>query len=113
MKELTVLGLFLLAGAATAAERVNLTTPDQATPGTTTYRIAQISFDWEQTRVAVVLVGTNGERKEVVYGQNTGARGMMRALNKADFSTKSLHRQLMEKLLADGHLAGTISGAPD
>ena len=108
-----LLALALSSASVKAGEQIDLVTPDQVVPGTMTYELVRIVFDWEHGRLAILLKGANGERKEVVYGQNTGARDLMRSINKADFSTKSLHRRLMEKLLADGHLAGSISGTPD
>ncbi len=107
------LALFLFAFPALAEERIDLTVPDQAQAGTMTYSFARLTLDWEHGRVVVVLVGANGERKEVVFGDADGARALMRSFNKADFSSKSLHRRLMEKLIAEGHLVGAIAGAPD
>ena len=103
----------LFAIPALAAEQVDLTTPDQVQAGTSTYSVAQLTLDWEHGRIVIRLVGDNGERKEVVFGDADNARAMMRALNKTDLSTVSLHRRIMERLIADGHLAGSISGAPD
>ena len=108
-----LLALALSGVSVKAGERIDLVAPDQAVAGTMTYKIVRIVFDWEHGRFAIMLKGANGARKEVVYGQNTGARDLMRSLNRANFTTKSLHRRLMEKLLADGHLVGSISGVPD
>ena len=107
------LAVLLFAAPALSAERVDLTAPDQATVGTLTYDLIQLTLDWEHGRIVVKLLGDNGERKEVVFGDADNARAMMRALNKANLSAKSLHRRVMEKLLTDGHLVGRISGAPD
>ncbi len=41
------------------------------------------------------------------------ATTLMRVLNKANLFTKSLHKRIMEKAVADGKLTGTISGPPD
>ena len=43
----------------------------------------------------------------------TIATDRMRALNKANLKTKSLHRRLLEMIKNDGRLDGSISGAPD
>lgn len=102
-----------LATSVSAAEQIDLLVPDQVQSGTTTYTIVQVLFDWEQAYISIVLIGANGERKQVIYGQNTGARALIVAMNKMDFSTKSLHRTILEKLIADGHLTGGISGVPD
>ena len=63
--------------------------------------------------MVIVLRGSNGENKEVVYDEDAGSVAMLRSLNKANLSVKSLHHRVMEKLLADGHLAGSISGTPE
>lgn len=107
------LTFFLLSVSAFAAEQVDLTTPDGVRAGTSVYTIKELNFDWFNKTVVIVLRGSGGENKEVVYDENAGAVTMMRALNKANLSVKSLHRRVMEKLLADGHLAGSISGQPD
>jgi hypothetical protein len=38
---------------------------------------------------------------------------MMISLNKVNLSVKSLHRRVIEQLINDGKLDGTISGSPD
>lgn len=95
------------------SERVDLTVPDQTEPGTTHYSVASLFLSWEAKSITIVLLGENNERKQVVYDDNTGATALMNGLNKADLSVKSLHKRIMERLLSDGHLAGTISGTPD
>lgn len=104
---------FLFVASVSAEEQVDLTTADQAQVGTLTYRVSQITLDWEHGRIVIRLVGDNGKRKDVVFGDADNARSLMQTLNKADLSTKSLHRRIMEKLIADGHLVGSISGVPD
>lgn len=103
------LAAFLLAAPSLAGERINLTVPDQARPGTSTYTLKELNFDWVQEQVVVVLRGTNGVEKTIVYRE---AEAMIRQLNKANLTVKSLQRRVMEKLIADGHLIGTISGVP-
>ena len=100
----------LFVGPVLAGEQVDLDDPDQAKSGTSTYTISEFNMNWTQKRVVIVLLGSNGEQKTVVYDD---AGDMIRALNKANLSVKSLHRRVMERLLADGHLTGTISGTPD
>lgn len=107
------LASFLLTIPALAEEQIDLITPDQVEVGTSTYRVVQLTLDWEHGRIVVRLVGDNDERKEVVFGDADNARALMQALNKMDLSTVSLHRRIMERLIADGHLVGSISGVPD
>ena len=102
--------VLMLATSAVAVEQLDLTVPDQAKPGTTTYTIKELNLNWEQKVVVIVLLGANNEEKQVVY-RNSAA--LIIALNKTDLSVKSLQRRIMERLIADGHIGGTISGSPD
>lgn len=107
------------------AERIDLTTPDQATPGTPMYRVAAFYFDYDGGYFYGLLVGASGERRQEIYrdGQDelgnelgdgsTIATDRMRALNRANLSTTSLHRRFLEMLTNDGRLNGSISGTPD
>ena len=104
---------FLFSGAAIAAEQIDLTAPDQAQPGTTTYVVGELHLNWTQGLVSITLVGSNGEIKQVRYGQNDGGRALMIAMNRMDFSSVSLQRRIMNKLISDGHLVGAVSGTPD
>ncbi len=109
----TFLAFSLFTLPAMAAEQVDLTAPDQVQAGTSVYIIKELNFDWGNKTIVIVLRGSGGEHKEVVYREEDGSVTLMRSLNKADLSTKSLHRRVMEKLIADGRLAGSISGTPD
>lgn len=92
-------------------EEITLTSPEvQPEIRTTKYRVSSLLLDWDNMRITVALTGNNGERRAVDYGD---AEVLLRALNTANLSTNSLHRRLMVRLLADGHLAGAIGGAPD
>ena len=94
------------------AEQINLMTPVPSTGGTAFWRVANLRLHWDEARIVIGLVGDNGERKSVGY-EGAEATTLMRALNKADFSVKSLHRRSMEKLHAVGHTVGAVSGVPD
>lgn len=94
------------------AERIDLTTPFQPDPSSASdLVVAKIVLDWEGAGIVITLK-KNGVRKEVSYNGAT-ATTLMNQLNTANLSTKSLHRRLLERLIADGHLSGTISGSPD
>ena len=41
------------------------------------------------------------------------ATQMIKTLNTANLSTKSMHKRILEKLSNDGKLVGTVTGAPD
>jgi len=92
------------------AERIDLAAADQVQPGTTFYRPTALHLDWENARIKVILKGEHGEYKSVVY---ENALTELKALNTANLSTNSLHKRLLNKLLTDGYLTGSISGSPD
>ena len=106
------------------AEQVDLSVPDQAHPGTSKYRIGGLWLDWAGSNFYVTLIGDNGVARQESYrdGQDeigeplegsTIATDRMRVLNKTNLSTKSLHKRIMEMLINDGRLEGSISGSPD
>lgn len=92
-------------------EQIDLTNPQPA-PVATDYTIDRITFDWTGQNISIRLVSNNSE---IISHHYTGtiAKNLMIALNKTDLSVKSLHRRVMEKLIADGVIVGTISGTPD
>lgn len=94
-------------------EKITLSQPEVIPAITTTdYRVIYILMDLEQAMIVIHLRGTNGERREFRY-EGEIATTLMQQLNKLNLSTKSLHKRLLERLVADGHLAGTIEGNPD
>ena len=107
------LASILFAFPISAKEQIDLTTPDQAIVGTFTYSIAQLVLDRQHGRIVINLIGDNGQRKVVIFGDAENARSMLRVLNTANLSNKSLYRRIMEELISNGNLAGTISGTPD
>ncbi len=94
-------------------ESVTLTTPE-VTPAITTtdYRVSLLVLDVEGAHIVIHLRGTNGERHEYRY-DDPDATPLLVALNKANLSVKSLQRRVLERLIADGKLAGSIAGSPD
>ena len=94
------------------AEQLDLASPAQSAPGTVIWKPILVHLNWEQKTIKIGFRGDNGEYTSIGY-EDTEAINLMIALNKADLSTKSLHRRIMEKVVADGKLSGTISGTPD
>jgi hypothetical protein len=92
-------------------EQFDLTTP-VTTPALATYTVERLTLDWPGAAISIQLRGQNGEPFSFSYSGSV-ATTLMRALNKADLSVKSLQRRILERLVADGALAGTISGTPD
>lgn len=92
------------------AELVTLTVPP---PQLTTYRVNELHLNWDAQSIQIGLKGTNGEAKHVGYGSTT-ATALMNVLNTKNFTSTSMHKEIMKRLQNDGLLgAGTISGSPD
>ena len=104
------------------AEEYTLSTPE-TTPAVVNagYKVTLLHFDWSAGEIHVRLVGQNGEPLLTRYGgpgssqaERDDAIRMMRTLNTANLSTKSLHKRVLEKLSADGKIPpGTTTGTPD
>ncbi len=94
------------------AEQLDLATAEQTAPGTVTWTPFLLHLNWEAATLKVAFRGDNGEYISVGY-EEAEATSLMQSLNKADLSVKSLHRRIMEKVVTDGKLTGTISGTPD
>ena len=96
------------------AEQVDLTTPITK-PTTNYYRVVLLTLDWDAAYIAIRLKGQNGEFLDFIYRDElplTEATTLMTTLNTANLSTNSLHKRILNKLVADGKLAGTVSGTP-
>lgn len=93
------------------AELITLTAP-VVPPSVTDYRVTGLILNFGGQKLSVELTGTNGERLTHNYVGSTAVT-LMVSLNKANLATKSLQRRILERLVADGVLAGTISGSPD
>jgi len=105
-------------------EQIDLDAPDQTRTGTGFYRVSLITYDVDSGRIIIVLRGDEGLERTFVYADGealdgrpepggTRATDLMRAINKMDFRTKSQHRRIIERLVADGRLEGIISGTSD
>lgn len=93
-------------------ERINFTLPEQAAPGTLTWTPIFLHLNWEQATIKIGFRGDNGEGTSVSY-EGIEANSLLTTLDKANLPGKSLRRRVMEKIIADGKLSGTISGIPD
>ena len=105
------------------AEQLNLAAPSGAQ--TSLWRVSEIQLtrglayssdpitpDPAHSRIFIALVGTNGRTMNHVYNGQT-ADTLILALNKANLTTVSLERRILNQLVADGVIAGTITGTPD
>ncbi len=98
------------------AEQIALTAPFKVDPREATlFQVEAILLNWKD-KIIVIHLGDGNVQKVVVYKDTSAdpvATTLMVALNKANLSTKSLQKRILERLQTDGHLAGTISGTPD
>jgi len=79
------------------------------------------AYDGSRVTISVIAENNLGEQKEATYSrppllgeagydQPRDALLLLAALNTANYSTKSLHARLLEKLVADGFLGqGTVA----
>jgi len=87
-------------------QKIRLTVPVED------YEVSSLNLRFLEGLIEIEMTNTNGDRL-VHLIQNPQATILMRALNKADLSTNSLQKRIMERLVTDGVLTGTISGVPD
>ena len=77
------------------------------------YRVTQLYLDWTNQIINISLTCIQtGEVKQFSY-TGGAAQTLMIGLNKANLSTNSLQKRIMDKLVSDGKLGGTVSGSPD
>ena len=96
------------------AEQIDLTAPYDPTPVTASkFVIARLDLNWRGASIVIeVYDSVSGLSRTFTY-EGATATNLMVALNKANLSTKSLQKRVLEQLIADGKMAGTISGSPD
>lgn len=95
-------------------EEVSLATPFQPDPrAADRMQIARLDLNWGAESIFIEMTNSTGDiRRPFVYDGDEAVQ-MMVALNKANLSVKSLHRRILEKLIADGKIEGAIEGGPD
>ena len=92
-------------------ERLDLTTPVTFT-NVTSYTVASITLDYENTLVYIRVGTSDGDKGTKVFQiDGPNAKTILNALNK--LSTPSLHKRLLGYLNTNGLLLGTVSGLPD
>jgi len=98
-------------------EQINLPAAEQAQPGTTYWRVREVTLDLNRGAILVGLLGENGLIKSISWYDSAGegATALIVSLNKANLTIKSLQRRIIETAQTAGKLAptGTISGTPD
>lgn len=93
-------------------ESINLSTPYQVDPRqTSTFKVDSLLLNWRDKRIEIHL--GDGTIQRLVTYNGDQATTLMTALNKANLSTNSLHKRIINQLITDGYLAGTITGTVD
>jgi hypothetical protein len=95
-----------------AAEQIDLTAPI-TTPSITYFKVVRLDCDWENARISVYLKSSSSSERLAFYYDGAEATALMTQMNKKNFTTTSMQKTILNKLVADGFLAGTISGSPD
>jgi len=97
------------------AERLTLSTPKvQLEKVTAGFEVVAIQLFRRPAAVSVHLLGDHGERIEVRTDTEAEATTVLRALNTANLTIKSLEARAMEWCAGKRpDLAGTVTGTPD
>lgn len=103
-------------------EELVLTTPEvKPEEVKNKYKVTILTMNWESTPVPTETVpgqvfiqlkdNLGGYFSYSYYGQQ--AQDYIKFINTANFTTKSLHKRILERLSTDGVLPGTVTGTPD
>lgn len=114
MKKL-IIALFLfgiMVSNSFAGEQIDLTAPITK-PSITYYRVSRLELDWDAARIEIHLKFVLTGEEFVTGYTGTEATNLMVIMNKKNFSTNSMQKTILQKLIADGKISGTISGSPD
>jgi hypothetical protein len=95
-----------------AGEQVDLLSPDQASPGTLAYYVAEISMDRDAATVEIRLCSPIGLTRTFTFS-GADALSYIRAMNRRDASTISNEKWTLQQLITKGYLSGSISGTPE
>ena len=105
----SVLLVLLLGVTVMAQERIRLTTPEVVTANTVAIQFVGLYPTLGQ--IDLVLVTNTGTRIVHSYTPPQGTT-LIVALNKANLSTRSLQQRILDRLVADGVIAGAVEGSP-
>jgi hypothetical protein len=109
---------FMLGSALSSQERITLTTPI-ARPSVADYSLQSLLLDGgdpatdADDRISIRLRPNIPEAEPILHSYvGTEANTLIRQLNTADLRANSLQRRVMNKLILDGIIAGSITGTP-
>lgn len=116
VKYLSLILSALIVSTSYAAEKITLSSSYVADPRTATeFYVESVLFNWKDKKIVIHL--GNGVIQRVIEYVDTAAdpkaTNLMVALNKANLTSNSLHKRILNQLISDGYIAGTISGSTD
>lgn len=88
------------------AEILTATVPGQ-------FEVRRLLLDLDRQLIEIVIRENGGSGHRLFTYEGSTAVTLILALNKANLSITSLQRRILERLVADGKLTGTVSGTPD
>lgn len=91
-------------------ESCALTTAIVPTP-IVSYDVADLRLSWLPVPyITIQLLGSDGKSTLSVSYSGVVASNLLTILNTANLSSNSLHKRIINKLLADGYLVGAVTG---
>lgn len=95
------------------AEVITLTTPVPVPSlDITTWKVVKLELNWLNKIIRIRLQNNRGEFLDHTY-INSVAETFMIQLNKANLSTTSLQKRILQRLNMDGIIIGTVTGTVD
>lgn len=93
-------------------ETLTLTTPQIVTTTTSAYTIDLISLDIRNLSISIQIRGQNSEVITKTYDNSTVPTGalLLHTLNTSNFSVNSLLKAILNRLITDGVLLGSVTG---
>ncbi len=91
------------------AEQIDLTTPITIS----SFKVVELHLDLRGQEIRIVLYNSVANKDMTVIYTGPTALALMVQMNKMNFSTTSMQKVILNKLITDGKLTGTVSGIPD
>jgi hypothetical protein len=92
-----------------AVEQVNLVPPITIP----SFRVVRLVIDIRGQFIEITLFNSDTGKDQVELYTGETALALVSQLNRANFTTNSLQKSILSRLITDGRLAGTVSGSPD
>ena len=104
--------LVLCAATLSAQERVDVTAPIVKT--ITNWKVTVFNARPEEGIIFVEVMANTGETRSKIYSPTTTPSGptLISNLNTANLTTRSLYQRILDRLIADGVIEGTVAGTP-